>query len=98
MDDNANHNPYQMTSQEPTDIGKNAPISLPPSPANKPDGFDRTLKIFKDGMLIGSYPADKLKVTEITALAIDQGILYIADGPGAQVASFRTRPPAEGAK
>lgn len=57
------------------------------------DGFDRTLKIFMQGILISSYPPGKLHVTEITALAIDQGTLYVADGPGAKVLTFRVRSP-----
>ena len=57
------------------------------------DGFDRTLKVFQQRKLIARYVPNKLHVTEITALTIDEGTLYIADGPGAQVAVFRIRPP-----
>ncbi|WP_331508505.1 hypothetical protein [Novimethylophilus sp.] len=57
------------------------------------DGFDRTLKVFRQRKLIARYAPNKLQVIEITALAIDQGALYIADGPGAQVVIFRIRPP-----
>lgn len=57
------------------------------------DGFDRTLKVFMHGALIARYGPLKLHVTEISALAIDQGNLYIADGPGARVVAFRIRSP-----
>lgn len=57
------------------------------------DGFDQTLRVFLNGGLIASYEARKLRVTEFSALAVDEGILYIADGPGAQVAVFHIRPP-----
>ena len=58
------------------------------------DGFDQTLRVFLGGELIASYGARKLHVTEISALAVDEGTLYVADGPGAQVAVFHIRPPA----
>lgn len=57
------------------------------------DGFDRTLKIFRQGLLIARYPPERLHVTEITALAIDRETLYVADGPGARVLTFRVRAP-----
>lgn len=60
------------------------------------DAFDRTLKVFRQRKLIARYTPNKLQVTEITALAIDQGALYIADGPGAQVQVFRIQPPRGG--
>lgn len=56
------------------------------------DAADRTLKVFFQGTLIASYGTQKLGVTEISALAVDEGILYIADGPGARVISLRIHP------
>lgn len=57
------------------------------------DGFDHTLKVFLRGALVASYTPSKLHVIDITALAIDQSVLYVADGPGAQVLAFRIRLP-----
>lgn len=57
------------------------------------DGFDHTLKVFLRGALIASYTPSKLHVIDITALAIDQSALYVADAPGAQVVVFRIRLP-----
>lgn len=57
------------------------------------DGFDRTLKVFLRGTLVASYTQSKLHVIDITALAVDQSSLYVADGPGAQVVVFRIRLP-----
>ena len=57
------------------------------------DASDRTLKVFLQGALVARYGPSQLRVTEISALAIDQGLLYIADGPGGKVAVFRVRSP-----
>lgn len=57
------------------------------------DGFDRTLKVFERGVKVAQYSAAQLQVTELTALALDQGTLYLADGPGASVAVFQIRAP-----
>lgn len=62
------------------------------------DGFDRTLKVFLRGALIARYAPNKLHVVDITALAIDQGALYVADGPGAQVLVFRIQSSGNGAQ
>ena len=59
------------------------------------DDFDHALKVFLRGALVASYEARMLHVIEISALAVDESILYIADGPGAQVAVFHIRPPVE---
>ncbi len=59
------------------------------------DGADRTLKIFLHGDLAAAYPAHALGMTEISALAMDEGTLYLADGPGSRVLSFRIQPPAK---
>lgn len=59
------------------------------------DSVDRALKVFLRGALIASYTAPSLGVTEISALAIGEGSLYIADGPGAKVVAFRIRTPAK---
>lgn len=59
------------------------------------DSVDRSLKVFLHGALIASYSAPSLGVTEISALAIDEGSLYIADGQGAKVMAFRINTPAK---
>ena len=53
------------------------------------DAADRTLKVFLRGDLAASYSTHKLGLIEISALAVDEDTLYIADGPGARVLSFR---------
>ena len=53
------------------------------------DAADRTLKVFLRGELVAKYSAHKLGLIEISALAVDENTLYIADGPGARVLSFR---------
>ena len=53
------------------------------------DAADRSLKVFLSGELVASVGVQKLHATEITALAVDENILYIADGPGSRVLSFR---------
>lgn len=55
------------------------------------DGFDRTLKVFEHGTMAASYTAAQLHVTEMSALALDQGVLYVADGSGASVMVFQVR-------
>ena len=57
------------------------------------DATDRSLKIFLRGDLVASLSAQKLGVTELSALAVDEDVLYIADGPGSKVLSFRIRMP-----
>lgn len=61
------------------------------------DDAGRTLKVFQQGALIARYSAQSLGITEISALAIDEGVLYVADGPGARVIALRIHPP-EGVK
>lgn len=53
------------------------------------DAVDRTLKVFLRGDLIASYTTQKLRLTEISALAVDGNTLYVADGPSSRVLSFR---------
>lgn len=57
------------------------------------DTAERTLKIFLEGMLIASYKAQALGITEISALAVDEGVLYVADGPGAKVVTLHILTP-----
>ena len=56
---------------------------------------NQKLWVFLYGKQIASYEARKLHVNEISAMAVDEGVLYIADGPGGQVVSFHVRPPME---
>jgi hypothetical protein len=58
------------------------------------DGFDRTLKVFHSGALMARYEPAQLNLAGISALALDEGLLYVSDGPGARVAVFRVQPPA----
>jgi streptogramin lyase len=57
------------------------------------DAFTHTLRIYRHGERVASYEARKLHVSEFSALAIDEGSLYVADGPGGQIAVFHIRPP-----
>lgn len=57
------------------------------------DDVDRTLKVFLQGALIASYAVQALGITEISALAVNEGVLYIADGPGARVVALRIHTP-----
>lgn len=56
------------------------------------DAADRALKIFQGGTLLARYEPRGLRLVEFSALAIDDNLLYIADGPGARVAVFRIAP------
>lgn len=60
------------------------------------DAADRTLKVFFHGQLIADYQAQALRLIEITALAVDEDMLYVADGAGSKVLSFRIQTPARG--
>ncbi|MBI5659048.1 MAG: hypothetical protein HZC43_05755 [Nitrosomonadales bacterium] len=62
------------------------------------DAFNQTLWVYLHGERVASYGARKLHVTEFGALAIDEGSLYVADGPGGQVAAFHIRPPRKRSK
>ena len=53
------------------------------------DAADRMLKVFLSGQLIASYSAQTLNLLEMSALAVDEDILYVADGAGSRVISFR---------
>ena len=59
------------------------------------DGGNRSLKVFLRGKLLASYGAQALRFTEISALAVDEDTLYLADGPGSQVLTFRIQTPIE---
>ena len=60
------------------------------------DNFDRTLKIFKGGTLYASYKAQTLGIIEISALAVDEDVIYIADAAGSRVISLRIQTPIGG--
>ncbi|MBI4936938.1 MAG: hypothetical protein HY846_01720 [Nitrosomonadales bacterium] len=57
------------------------------------DAFNQTLWVYLHGERIANFEARKLHITEFGSLAADEGALYIADGPGGQVAVFHIRPP-----
>lgn len=57
------------------------------------DAADRSLKVFLDGELVASYKPQALGLIEISALAVDEDILYVADGAGSRVLSFRIQTP-----
>ncbi len=57
------------------------------------DAADRTLKVFLHGKLLTRYTAHALRVNEISALAVDGSMLYLADGAGSRVLSFRIQTP-----
>ena len=59
------------------------------------DASNRKLWVYLRGEWVASYEARKLHVNEISAMAVAEGALYIADGPGGQVVSFHIRPPKE---
>lgn len=56
------------------------------------DRFQRVMKVFETGHDAVTYEYGRLGVTEITALALEHDLLYIADGPGAKVLVFNTGP------
>ena len=57
------------------------------------DAVDRTLKVFLNGKLLTRYTAHALGVVDINALAVDGSMLYLADGAGSRVLSFRIQAP-----
>lgn len=57
------------------------------------DGADRTLKVFLHGKLLTRYTVRALRVIEISALAVDGSMLYLADGAGSRVLTFRIQTP-----
>ncbi len=59
------------------------------------DAATRTLKVFLRGKMVASFGTQALHCTEISALAVDEDMLYIADGPGAQVLAFLIQTPIE---
>ena len=60
------------------------------------DNFDRTLKIFMRGTLYASYKAQTLGLIEISAVAVDEDVIYIADAAGSRVISLRIQTPMGG--
>lgn len=59
------------------------------------DASNHKLWVHLRGEWVASFEARKLHVNEISAIAVAEGALYIADGPGGQVVSFFIRPPKE---
>ena len=53
------------------------------------DAGDRTLKVFLQGKMIANYPVQTLRLIEISALAVDEDVLYVADSGGSKILSFR---------
>ena len=58
------------------------------------DAFDRELKVFFRGELIARYAPHQLNVVNISAMAMGEGLLYLADSAGSRVVVFRVQPPA----
>lgn len=52
------------------------------------DSGNRAVKVFLHGNLVANYGAQALHFTEVSALAVDEDTLYIADGPGSRVLAF----------
>lgn len=59
------------------------------------DASNKKLWVYLHGRQIAAYEARKLHVDDISAMAVDEGTLYIADGPGGKVVSLYIRPPKE---
>lgn len=59
------------------------------------DASNKKLRIYLNGSQIAVYEARKLHVEDISAMVVDEGTLYIADGPGGKVVSLYIRPPKE---
>lgn len=59
------------------------------------DQGNRMLKVFLHGKLLASYAASSLHFTEITALAVEDDTLYIADGAASKVLAFRIQTPVQ---
>ncbi|MEQ1814411.1 MAG: hypothetical protein ABL860_08190 [Candidatus Nitrotoga sp.] len=57
------------------------------------DAVDRTLKVFLHGKLLTRYTVHALRANEISALAVDGSMLYLADGAGSRVLTFRIQTP-----
>ena len=57
------------------------------------DAADRTLKVFLHGKLFTRYTVHALRANEISALAVYNNMLYLADGAGSRVLSFRIQTP-----
>ena len=48
------------------------------------DEANRTIKVFLGGKLITNYLAQSLRLIEVSALAVDEDVLYIADDPASK--------------
>jgi hypothetical protein len=57
------------------------------------DSISRSLKIFLRGSQIADYKFQSLGVTEISALAVDDELLYISDSAGAKILVFHINLP-----
>lgn len=57
------------------------------------DGGDRSIKVFRGGMLEEAIPYAGLGLLEATDLAYADGWLYVADAPGSQVRMLRVQAP-----
>lgn len=53
------------------------------------DLFDQSLKVLDAGGLVASLSFPSLGVSAVTGMAMDDGFLYIADGPGARLVVLR---------
>lgn len=60
------------------------------------DIFDRSLKVFLRGELVARFEPHQLNIVNISAMALDENVLYIADGPGSRVVAFRVQLPGAG--
>ncbi len=56
------------------------------------DGADGRLHVIHNDARIARFDAPALGLTALSALAIDAGSLYLADGPGGRIAQFRLPP------
>lgn len=59
------------------------------------DSFDNTIKIFARGQLVASFGALAPGFRLITAMAVEQNLLHVAEGMGARVQTFRIASPQE---
>lgn len=58
------------------------------------DAAERGIKVFVDGQLAGSYKGEAGPgFTQVSAMTVDQNLLYVADAMNAQVQTLRIAPP-----
>ncbi|HJV25459.1 MAG TPA: hypothetical protein VJ673_07220 [Aromatoleum sp.] len=55
------------------------------------DHGDHRLKVFAGGNMLATLTPAQLGLTDITAIAIDTHLAYIADGPGGRIGTFTIR-------